>query len=261
MINTNHYNIHTVKSKKEKVVNKQYNLSAKELYCMKLMLNCNDLISISELLKIKISEVLKVKYSIKKKLNCKSWNKTILKAFKLNLIDKNDYVHPIVLNVANNKAERIVETFENKIHLKQLKRELIDFFEVCEHQFNKQYVIELSNMQEQYLQLKFKGLSFSVINENMPLRESLTATLQIFRIFKVDNWFHCFKKAFEINVIKANDLLELEKEIEAMLTAQLIKTCLENQNTSLKYKQQLIFKYLIAFYNTVEYRFLYNTLD
>ncbi|GAA3613666.1 hypothetical protein Q4Q39_03395 [Flavivirga amylovorans] len=107
-------------------------LTSNEAYYLRLLVhNFND-DHISDFLKINEEDLTYIKRRLKFKFKTKNWVTIIEKAFELKILDKQDFVEPVIKEIALRYTSKIVNDFKNSSNKYNIdKRLLLDFDESC----------------------------------------------------------------------------------------------------------------------------------
>ncbi len=107
-------------------------LTNNETYYLRLLVHNFDDDHISDFLKINKENLTYIKKRLKSKFKTKNWVTIIEKAFELKILDKQDFVDPVIKEIALRYTSKIVNDFKNNPDTYSLEQELLlDFDESC----------------------------------------------------------------------------------------------------------------------------------
>ncbi len=202
---------------------------------------------------------------LKEELKSETFTEAIINAFKLNIIDKYDFVDPIVkdqgLIYAKTIYSRINGLTENmNTSINALAIVILEFYNTCEIEFFAKNEKEFNPIEKEYLKLKFKGLEFNKIAKSLKLASKDIKGLEktLFQKLEIYEWFNGFKKIFESGILNRKDFLTIDIYKEALESASKMITLHSFANLSDKEKQLAIYHQLIIFYNLLEYDCLFK---
>ena len=245
-------------------------LTKKELNFFRLMMHDMTPIEISDFLEVSLERLFYFRRSIMLKLGCKTWHDTILKAFKIKVLKKEDYTPTEVKACAIKYAQLIMsEFFVSKVlkvngfelH-KKLEKLIITFYRESESEVYKTKNEKFSQKEKMLLQLRYEGSDCSLIEEKLNLKDSELVDIDYMLLLKleVESWFNSFKKAFQFRLIdkKKYKHQRLIIEVETIECAAKIITMMTFDNLTAKEKELVIYTELVNLYNTIEYDYLLN---
>lgn len=245
-------------------------LTKKEICFLKLMMHDMPPLEISDFMEISLERLFYFRRSVMLKLGCNTWHSTILKAFKLKILKKEDYTPNIVKEVAVKYAQvilseflvgKIMEIDNFKLH-KKLELSIVKFYRESEKELSNAKTEVFSEKEKRLLELKYEGLSSSLIEKELDLKSSEFEDIgyMVFLKLKVESWFNSFKKAFQFQLIDKQKFMHkrLIMEVEILECAAKIITMMTFNNLTIKEKELVIYTELVNFYNTIEYDYLLN---
>lgn len=241
-------------------------LSSKELTFLRLSMHNMTPIEISNFLEISLERLIGFRKSVMLKLGCTTWNETVLKAFNLGVLKKEDYTSVIIKELAQNYAKDISDSYcinksldANSFELLNfLEKKIIEFYNKCDEGLFLENKADFSTREKRMLKLKFKGENNAAIEKQLNLKKAdvIDVNYNIFLKLKVEDWFNSFKKAFQFRLIDKAEFKTLNLELEALKLAEQIMHIMVNNKLIFKEKELVIYSELIAFYNKIEYDYL-----
>lgn len=200
------------------------------------------------------------KKRIAEKLNCKTFGDAIIEAFKINILDKYDYVNSIVKDQALIYAEivcnRINGLGENmNTSINALAIVILEFYNTCEVQLSIKNGKMFSSVEKKYLELCFNGYERNSIINILKLSPQNLTRLEkaIFKKLDTSEWFNCYKKVFELTILNRKDYITIDPYKEAIESASKMITMHSFSSLSDGEKQLAIYHQLIIYYNLLEY--------
>jgi DNA-binding CsgD family transcriptional regulator len=250
-------------SEVETTMSRTHTLNKTELYVLRLILHGYSNFEIIDFLEIELDQFFKVEQSIKFKLGCTSWYKVIIKSFQLEVIKQEDFIDEIVKQQALMFSEKITtKVSAQKVSNKEVKNIIIEFYQHCNTALKQSNKENFSIDEREYLKLKFKGLSNDSINGKLQLgNEQIDVVREkVFFKLKVNDWYNNFKKAFQLDILKKEDYLSIDIELEAIDIAVNIISAFLLKNLSEKEKQLMVYDELLRIYTTIEFNYLSKAL-
>ncbi|MDO5968916.1 LuxR C-terminal-related transcriptional regulator [Flavivirga aquimarina] len=248
----------------KKNVKQRTELTSKEIYYLRLISHGCQTSEICDFLNVKKKTLYVYTKRVKDKLKCKTNVDTIIKAFKLNILDKYDFVEEsikdqasIYADTVSNRINELTEDMGNN-SINTLGMAVVEFYETCEMELQAKSKVFFNLKEKSYLELKFKGLPSSFIIEELKLSIDEVSALKksIFQKLKTHEWFNSIKKGFNYGILNRQDYLSLDMYTEALDCASKIMAIKSFTNLTDKEKHLVVYHQLIDFYNVLEYNCL-----
>ena len=236
-------------------------LTQKESAYLRLTIKGDTTQNICHSLKVSYIELFSLRRNIISKLKCKTWRQAVLKALKLNILKKEDYLHPMILKKAHEFALKIVgryclnefsHTSGQKI-FSQLEAFVKEFYKECRDYSYTSNDVALRGTEEHHLKIN------AICIHEMPGAASKLKRMRKnhFARLKIDDWFNGFKKVFQFRLISKEKYQALNVELEAIESVQKISEMItSNRISNNDLLLEMIHTELIHFYNKLGYNYL-----
>ncbi|MFI1770604.1 LuxR C-terminal-related transcriptional regulator [Thalassobellus citreus] len=228
-----------------KHVGKRVKLTDRELYFLRLIAHNCSILEISDFLNVKEQTTYKYDLRLQRKLKCKTLTSTIVKCFKLNILNRYDFVNDKVKNIAINYTELIFNRMDELMYnndINTLGDFIFEFYNKSEMFLQLNNNVTFNLLEKKHLELKFKGISF-----DDTLKEDL------FKKLESNDWFNCIRKTFEYGILDRNNYLSINIKNEALSCALEMIKYQYLDNFTKKEKKLAVYNEIIKFYNTIEY--------
>lgn len=220
---------------------------------------------ISEFLELDQSKVNQIKQSLFVKYRTKKWMKIIKSAFKQELLQKLDYVEPVVKKQALVFTQLIYEEFILPEKLDEAKEMLyeriISFYNNCNDELIDYYQStdkseKLNKDEIDFLTLTFLNSNAARLTKKLGLTNDQSEFKKfqhsIFNKLNVNNWFNAFKKAIAFNLI--DDTVFSNVSVNAEVFNSVFKILrIKNLNRLENGEKKLsVYNELLELYSTLE---------
>lgn len=234
-------------------------LTTKERYFLRLITHGFETSDILSFLSLTNKNYFDYISTVKEKLNCKSWYQVTIKAFELKILDIEDYVDDLVKNQALLELKVIINNIDvSLLNFTTTKQNLLNFHKNCVNTSNTKKSIKISNIEKDFLKLKFSGLDNNIIDLKLKLTKGYSNTIQsnLFKRLNVNNYYNLFKVVFQYDLIENNGLVQ--KDINLLCKSFSNKIMFIKSSNSLpdRDKEINVYHELLKFYALSELAYL-----
>ncbi len=235
-------------------------LKLNEIYYLRLILHEFSHIQICDFLNLNPHTYNIYKKRIKRKLGCKTFTRAIIEAFRLNILDKYDFINPLIKNQAIIYTDTIFKivnaqkTYGSK-EITNIRDIIIEFNDSCEKVLLTKSGISLTQEETHYLKNKFENINSKLSMVLLPEKKVFLES-QIFQKLQTRIWFNAYRKVFNYGILKRLEYAYLNISIEALMcTSKILSLQSQTSFDSLidKEKKSMIYFQLINFRNIIEY--------
>ncbi|GAA4936086.1 hypothetical protein GCM10023314_05540 [Algibacter agarivorans] len=237
-------------------------ISNVEVYFLRLTLHGQSVNEIAEFLDVDLENLYEIEKGLFIKFYTSNWYDLVLKGFQLNLLKPEDFVNNMVRNTANLFSCEINNLLNSEgsdhISINTIKASCLNYLANCYRDLKGNNTARFSKIEIEFLKFKFNGNETDNLSIKFELDEKSIEKLKkhLFEKLGVQDWFNCYKKVFEFDILQWQDYLDIDIDVLAIeLSAKLI-TIQTFKHVSLKERQLFIYHDLLKFYHTIEIAYL-----
>lgn len=252
-----------ISNKSDLVYTKIVSLNSDEVYIVRLVLHGLTTNQIIDFLDISIDHYLNYINSIKTKLNCDTWFKSVIKCFDLGILKHEDFIDDLVKANALRYSEKLLDiNIIQKQSLETITLTVVSFLEAANTALFKLNEEKFSIDEINYLKLKFGGMCNVKISKNFNFSNQQMIGFQeaLFLKLAVNDWYNAFKKAFQLQIIQLDSKGITNQYKEAQNSAAYILAIFYSKSLSEKEKQLMCYNELLKAYALIEFSCLAQVL-
>ncbi len=246
-------------------------LTKEELYYLKLLVHNYSYKEIENYLELTERELQVVEQKVKQKLNTSHCCDTIIKAFKMNILNAYDFVNASVKSEMSICAHMLFDTYFAKKRalskaMKTIEEDVLNVLKTCHQRVKEEHLekglsaFSLNPSERDYLVIRYKGFKREVITRSFLFSKDDISEMEIGILEKlqVNCWYNAYRRALELELLKRLDYdgkvmkMKLSKFEQYMLTSDRLKNFKEKICVDVLYRE------LIGFYNSIEYNTLHK---
>ncbi len=237
-------------------------ISNVEIYFLRLTLHGQTSNEIAEFLDVDLERLYDIERGLLIKCDTSNWYNLVLKGFKLNLLKPEDFVNNTVQNAASLISCEISNLLDSKdseyISVNTIKDCCLNYLTHCYTKLKESNSVRFSKNEIEFLKLKFDGHGIDNLTKMLKLDDESIEKLkeQLFEKLGVLDWFNCYKKVFEYDIIQKQDYLDSELEVLATELSTKLITMQTFEHGSPKDRELYIYHNLLKFYHTIELEYL-----
>jgi hypothetical protein len=247
----------------------QNELTYQELLIVRLSAHDYEPSAICAFLDVSLINLHLLKESIKTKLKCNNWYEVVIKAFKLNLIEKEDFIPEFVKDGALKCVENMMQSYYMFVLDKpydygqithKFKTLFLEFYKQSQHILFQKNKYDFSLKEIQFIEYTYLRYDSNTIETHLDLTpgEYVNLCYQLFLKLESDEWFNCIRKAFQYRLLSKEkywNTFDMDLLIHKLVSNFLQWIDLE-ETVLIKEIHGRMYKGIIKLYNHLEYNYL-----
>lgn len=246
-------------------------LTREELFYLKLLVHNYSYKEMERFLEVQREQITRMEKDIKQKLNTSHCCDTIIKAFRMNILNTYDLVSDVVKSEVSMHAYILFDKYFAKKRIlpkdtMTIKDDVLNLLKTCHKKIKEEHLKNgiseycLDPSEKNYLNMKYRSFKREIITRNIPFSKQQICEMETGILVKlqVNCWYNAYRKALELELLKRLDYnssvmrVKLSKFEKYMLKTDKFKKFKEKMCVDVLYRE------LIALYNAIEYNTLHK---